>query len=218
MIYIVDDNFQFAEITKEYLESIYKNITIKAFYNPRVVLKNVFIDRPELIITDKGLPIVDGIALLENINQVYRPKAIMVSSMANNIMSDLVDEYMVKPCDYKILVMIIDKLLKIEVENEITISEQTINHILQNLKGTFADRLLIKQILYAYKDIKDLSITQVYDYMSEINGKSPYAIKEQISKIRKMNFSIVKINSIERSGNKEFLDSIFNLYCGKEAW
>lgn len=155
MIYIIDDNRMHADLLKEFLQSTYENYIVKAFYHPYELLNRVFIERPKLIILDNGMPGKDGIALIEEINLVYRPKTIMISGLPYLAVSDLVDEYFLKgSLNYNILKSVIDSLIcDFEDNSHLSLEEKTELYI-RKMNVNYFDKILLKKIIMNYEVIK----------------------------------------------------------------
>lgn len=114
-ILIIEDeetiSYELSELLKN---NEYEPIILKDFTNP---LEEILNTRPDLILLDINLPIMNGELLLKNLRSVSNIPVIMVTSLVNETdevlsMSYGADDYITKPYNPNILLLRIAAVLK----------------------------------------------------------------------------------------------------------
>lgn len=111
-VLIADDNRDYVLMTREYLMTSQKLDVVGCAYDGAEALNMIKLTRPDMVLLDLVMPSVDGIGVLEKLNDIeegYRPKVIVVSSAANEKLAKKVMNlgakyFMIKPVDYERLI------------------------------------------------------------------------------------------------------------------
>lgn len=117
-ILLIDDNKDLVLATKEGLEQHADIQIVGIAYNGKDGLSLIDELNPDLIIMDTVMPYVDGLTVLETLNErTYTPKIILLSSLSNDrviqkAMSLGADYFMTKPFDIDVLASRIGELLQ----------------------------------------------------------------------------------------------------------
>jgi two-component system response regulator YesN len=126
--------------------------------------------RPDLVITDIKMPLINGIDMLQKINNEYDFEKIILTSYSEF-------EYAKKAIDLRVF----DYLLK-------PIDEDKLKKIIQRVKEKIEERNILKQFKSAIKDYKNIELVNIEFYLKSDNNKSKYTqesikyIKENYSK------------------------------------
>jgi len=123
-ILIVDDEQQLALALKIRLQS--RGYQVVTASDGRQALELIPKEKPDLIILDVVMPVMDGYFCLREINQRFgRSKIPVVILTARDRMKELfdlegVEDYVVKPFDHDDLLVRIDRVFKRRTEIQIT--------------------------------------------------------------------------------------------------
>ena len=115
-ILVVDDEQQLALAVKIRLQS--RGYQVTTANDGQQALEAVDKDRPDLIILDVLMPVMDGYTFLRELNaRVGRGKVPVIILTARDRMKDLfevegIEDYIVKPFDYEDLLLRIDRAFK----------------------------------------------------------------------------------------------------------
>lgn len=114
---VADDNREFVGIIQEYLSEQPDIDVIGVAHNGEEILTIIEAERPDIVILDIIMPHLDGIGVLEKINEAVfkRPKIIMLTAFGQeNITQRVVelgaDYYVLKPFNMEVLVSRIRQL------------------------------------------------------------------------------------------------------------
>ncbi len=118
-IVLVDDNKEFCELVKEFLDQQDSMRVIGVAYNGIEGLELIKEHRPDVVILDIIMPHLDGIGVLEELNRlnmVQNQKIIMLTAFGHEEVNQRVVElgdnyYIMKPFDLEKLVDRIDQLM-----------------------------------------------------------------------------------------------------------
>lgn len=111
-IAIIDDHLIFLKGLTMLLEQEGDFEVIYACSNYSDLLKNLKLQKPDLLITDISMPEINGIELSKMIRQIYPTMKIMViSSYSNMIPASDVDGYLLKDTNSEILIESIKKVV-----------------------------------------------------------------------------------------------------------
>ncbi|MGH4052723.1 MAG: sporulation transcription factor Spo0A [Clostridium sp.] len=141
-IIIADDNKQFCTILNEYL-SIEKDIVVSGIAGDGVeALKLIEENKPDLVILDLIMPVLDGLGVLEGLSEMNlaaMPRIIVLSAVGNDKITQRAitlgaDYYVVKPFDMDVFIKRIRQMLNHTIcdgdaENTITYGRNTDNKI-----------------------------------------------------------------------------------------
>ncbi len=115
-ILVVDDEQQLALAVKIRLQSNgYQVVTAP---NGQVALEAIAKERPDLVIMDVLMPVMDGYSCLRAINTTYgRGKIPVIVLTARDRMKDLfelegIEDYVIKPFDHEDLLLRVERVLK----------------------------------------------------------------------------------------------------------
>lgn len=135
-ILLIDDNKDMVMSTKSGLEQIDGIEVVGIAYNGKDGLKLIDELNPDLVILDTVMPYVDGLTVLEKLNEKQvMPRIILLSSLSNDriiqkAMSLGADYFMTKPFDLGVLVSRINDLIpdsNLTAEKKAVYSNNTIN-------------------------------------------------------------------------------------------
>lgn len=114
---IADDNREFVRIIQEYLSEQADLEVVGVAYNGEEILGVIENSQPDVVILDIIMPHLDGIGVLERINEsMYRrPKIIMLTAVGQDCITQRVvelgaDYYLLKPFNMEVLVKWIRQL------------------------------------------------------------------------------------------------------------
>ena len=118
-IILVDDNKEFCELVKEYLDQQSNMHVIDVAYNGVEGLKLIKEQDPDVVILDIIMPHLDGIGVLEELNRqnmIQNQKIIMLTAFGHEEVTQRVVElganyYIMKPFDLEVLVERIEQLM-----------------------------------------------------------------------------------------------------------
>lgn len=110
-VVIVDDNREFVELLREYLEKQEDIEVAGVAYNGVEALEAISVTEPDVVVLDIIMPYLDGIGVLERLErqeQTRRPKVVMLTafgqeSITHRVMELGADYYILKPFDLNIL-------------------------------------------------------------------------------------------------------------------
>ena len=118
-ILVADDEEQLALALKIRLES--RGYQVTMVHNGQQALERVTAERPDLVILDVLMPVMDGYSCLRELNkQVGRGKIPVIILTARERLKDLfelegVEDYVVKPFDHEDLLIRIERIFKKQV-------------------------------------------------------------------------------------------------------
>ncbi|MDP4090434.1 MAG: sporulation transcription factor Spo0A [Bacillota bacterium] len=175
-VVIADDNREFCNILKDYFSGE-KDIEVSGVvHDGRAALEAIQERKPDLIILDMVMPYLDGLGVLERLNDMnssYRPKIIALSAIGQDSITHRAialgaDYYMVKPFDMSVLLNRIREMFEISKTSEEVTTKQHDRDAagMSNTKaddnGSLEDRIseIIWRIgipahIYGYKYIRD---------------------------------------------------------------
>ncbi|AZR73512.1 sporulation transcription factor Spo0A [Anoxybacter fermentans] len=118
-IVLVDDNKEFCELVREYLDQQENMQVVGVAYNGVEGLKLIEEHQPDVVILDIIMPHLDGIGVLEELNRknmIQNQKIIMLTAFGHEEVTQRVVElganyYIMKPFDLEKLVERIDQLM-----------------------------------------------------------------------------------------------------------
>lgn len=111
-VLIADDNREYVEVLTEYLKTNPRIEIVGSAYDGNEALSMIRMTEPDVLILDMVMPNLDGIGVLErlqNLKLSKRPKVLVVSAVLNDSIAaktiDLGAEYfMLKPVDFEVLI------------------------------------------------------------------------------------------------------------------
>ncbi len=128
-VLIADDNREFCELLKEFVNSQEDLLLAGIAYNGLEALDLVDQQKPDVIVLDLIMPHLDGIGVLEKISSsstAVKPKVIMLTAFGQESVTQRAvelgaDYYILKPFDFSVLATRIRQLAKgVEVANYIS--------------------------------------------------------------------------------------------------
>lgn len=109
-VLIADDNKDFVEILHEYFDSLDDMTVVGAAYNGQETLEMIEAQMPDVVLLDIIMPHLDGIGVLEKLNQINaaRPRIVMLTAFGQESITqravDLgADYFILKPFDLETL-------------------------------------------------------------------------------------------------------------------
>lgn len=137
-ILIVDDNKEFCDILTDFLSAQTDIIVTGIAGNGVDALKLIEEKKPDLVVLDIIMPLLDGLGVLENLNTMYldpMPRVIVLSAVgqekiAHRAISLGADYYVIKPFAIDVLVQRIRQLLdsticSSDIKKTVTCSDNT---------------------------------------------------------------------------------------------
>jgi len=124
-IIIADDNKEFCNILNDYLSKAKDIVVTGIAENGLEALKLIEEKKPDLVILDIVMPIIDGLGVLERLNTMELdplPRVIVLSSVGQEKITQKaialgVDYYVVKPFDMKVLINRIRQTLNSTIDD-----------------------------------------------------------------------------------------------------
>jgi len=158
----VEDNKEISEEIEFFLKPKFKN-----FYTAYDGAQGVELfkeHRPDLIITDIQMPVMDGISMIEAIREIDSEVGIIITTAFNE--SDYllraihlqVDGYIMKPLNFKKLLTRLEKVLEpIELKNKIFSQNSELQEINKNLDKIVKEKTKELAYLYSHDPLTGLS-------------------------------------------------------------
>ncbi len=118
-VLIVDDNKEFCEILKNYLDEQEGMEVVEVAYNGDEALEKIKETEPDVLLLDVIMPVLDGIGVLEKLKSEemkdYNPKIIMLTAFGHEDITQKAVNfgahyYIMKPFNMKILVKRINQI------------------------------------------------------------------------------------------------------------
>jgi two-component system, response regulator, stage 0 sporulation protein A len=114
---IVDDNREFVDIMQEFLSQHSDIALVGTAYDGEGILTIINDQQPDVVILDLVMPHLDGIGVLERINEIkgQRPKILVLTvfgqeKIMQQVMALGADYYLIKPCNIDVLLSRIRQL------------------------------------------------------------------------------------------------------------
>ena len=122
-VLIADDNREYVEILVEYLKTNPRIEIVGSAYDGNEALSMIRMTEPDILILDMVMPNLDGIGVLErlqNIKLTKRPKVLIVSAVLNDSIAARAialgaEYFMLKPVDFEVL---IDRIVMFALETQ----------------------------------------------------------------------------------------------------
>ncbi len=117
-VWVVDDDIGMLRLVESVLTS--NGYQVTTFNLPKIVLKSMKNDLPELVILDIIMPHMDGYKLCSEIKDMYKNKVKVMLFTAQSYEKELIkeahkdfgaDDYVTKPFDTKMLLQKVEKLV-----------------------------------------------------------------------------------------------------------
>ena len=108
-VLIADDNRDFVEVLKEYIERQDDMALVGAAYHGQEALEMIYREEPDAVVLDIIMPHLDGLGVLERIQSaVHRPKVVILTAFGHETMTQRAvslgaDYFILKPFDLEIL-------------------------------------------------------------------------------------------------------------------
>jgi len=175
----VEDEEQTQEYVVQILRLQFPQITILLAQNGRDGLNLYIQERPDIVVTDVRMPIVDGIQMAKKIRELNRDAHIIVLSAADetNYILEAIDigvnNYVLKPVNLERFTAAIDQCLdKINLNDQLKQKEEFIRQIAEDsLQGAYAEIKRLKNRLQAENVYLQQDAAREYNF-GEIIGQS----------------------------------------------
>ncbi|MFZ3102888.1 MAG: sporulation transcription factor Spo0A [Desulfitobacteriaceae bacterium] len=108
-VLLVDDNHEFIEVLKEYIQSQDDMSIVGVAYHGNEALELIYREAPDVVVLDIIMPHLDGLGVLEKLqNEVKKPRVIILSAFGQESMTQRAvnlgaDYYILKPFDLETL-------------------------------------------------------------------------------------------------------------------
>lgn len=135
-VLVADDNREFVEVLKEYINRQEDMTLIGVAYHGQEAVEMIFRDIPDVVVLDIIMPHLDGLGVLEKIqSHVQRPRIIILSAFGQETMTQRAvslgaDYYILKPFDLETLGRRIRQLQG--VDSVATTPNSVTNHVITN--------------------------------------------------------------------------------------
>lgn len=182
-ILIVDDNKEFCENAKQCLESYELFEVVGTAYDGKVGYELVLETKPDLLVTDIVMPVMDGLTLMSRINNntalSKKPKVIAVSatgydSIISNAMRLGAQFYFIKPFEMSALAERINEVLTDHSnENAGSVQSALKSRDLETNITMYIQQLGVPAHIKGYQYIRD-AIMMVIEDMEAINSITKY--------------------------------------------
>ncbi len=125
-VLLVDDNQNFIELLRDRIEFSDTFEVVGEANNGELALELMLSLRPDLVILDMIMPMLDGLGVLERFNQSgvkdYHPKIIILSAIGQDSLTSQAiglgaKYYMVKPIDFDLLIERLEQIIQEESKN-----------------------------------------------------------------------------------------------------
>lgn len=222
-ILLVDDNQNFIELLKDRIEFSDTFEVIGEAGNGEKALELMHALRPDIVILDMIMPVLDGLGVLERFyqsdNADYKPKIIILSAIGqDSITSQAITlgakYYMVKPIDFDLLIERLEQIIREEGTSTVTnvpmddfILQRRITEVLQllgvppHIKGFVYLRDAVAMV---YEDESYLArITKsLYPGIAKRHDSTPPRVERSIRNAVELTF---------QRGSKELFANFFNI-------
>lgn len=233
-VLIADDNLDLSKLLNEYI-SREKDMTVVGIVNDGANVVNKIIElKPDVVILDIIMPNLDGIGVLEKINELKlekRPSFIMLSAIGQDIFIQRAialgaEYYMIKPFNTEILISRIKQIIPNKQLKQFTMpsTKLPVASMSENINTNQASHLeaevtgLMREIgvpphVIGYQYIREAIIRAIEDhraYSSVTRTLYPAIAKKFSTTSQKVERSIR--NAIECTwsrGNQKSIDAIF---------
>ena len=157
----VEDNREISEEVEFFLKVKFKNLYVAYNGTEGVELFKKY--RPELIITDIQMPIMNGISMIELIREIDSDVAIIITTAFNE--SDYllkaihlqVDGYIMKPLNFKKLLARLEKVVyPIELKQQLLDTNTELKEINENLDKIVQEKTRELEYLYSHDPLTGL--------------------------------------------------------------
>lgn len=222
-ILLVDDNQNFIELLKDRIEFSDTFEVIGEAGNGEKALELMLELRPDIVILDMIMPVLDGLGVLERFNQAgavgYTPKIIILSAIGQDSLTSQAiglgaKYYMVKPIDFDLLIERLEQIIHEEGSVAVTaapvddfILQRRITEVLQmlgvppHIKGFVYLRDAVAMV---YEDESHLMrITKsLYPGIATRHDSTPQRVERSIRNAVELTF---------QRASKELFANFFNL-------
>ena len=224
ILYIEDDD-DLRNSVGELLLNFTDNLILAK--NGKEGLKQYDLCRPDLIITDIQMPVMDGIEMIRQIRDSDHDFPIIVTTAYNDqdllvqLIESGIEHYVQKPIDYDIFLgklLNIGKMIKTEHELEeknLVIMNQTRAHAMDEILKQIAHhwRQPLNTLALTIQDIEFAREANELDegYLSRFSQKSMHIIKQMSSTINTFYKFSEQPEEVESFGLKEAVDECYTL-------
>ena len=139
-ILVADDNKEFANIVREFLSRYEEFDVIGVAYNGNEAIKMAFDEKPDVIILDIIMPIIDGIGVMQKINEsnmTKKPEVLILSAVSQEKMTKEAINlgascFMLKPFDLEVLEKRIKSITQKTKNIVKAVNENKVKYIVNN--------------------------------------------------------------------------------------
>ena len=207
----VEDNKEIAEEIVFFLEPLVKELYVA--YNGEEGLALYKEHKPDLVVTDIQMPIMNGIDMIKKIHEIDEHFPVIITTAFNEptylleAINQQVDAYLLKPLELKKLIQSIKKVIEVlELRSQLTTQNELLKEINRDLNAAVNKKTEEVQYLYTHDAATDLPnyVSLLQELASE---QYTYIILLDISQFSLINKQYGKViaNAILRTAAQELL-------------
>ena len=170
-VIIADDNRDFCNILLDYFETIDKFEVIDICNNGNEVLDSLARHEPDVLIFDLIMPHLDGIGVLEKINEIYpksHTKIIVLTAFGQeNTTQQAVQHYILKPFNLQILGGQIEQVVGHTVQKDEKANAQPVNQLTSFLAMTVTSKNIEAETTHILHEIGIPVHVRGYQYLRD---------------------------------------------------
>jgi DNA-binding NtrC family response regulator len=196
----VEDEEHTQELVTQILRSIYPHITIHLAQNGQAGLSLFEKCRPDIVVTDVRMPIMNGIQMAKKIKELNEDVYIIVLSAADDVDHILeainigINNYVLKPIDFEKFNATFERCVeKLNLREQLRQAEKYIRLMAEDsLQGAYAEIKQLKDRLQAENIHLNQEISRRYNF-GEIVGESKALahVFSQVEQVSPMNATVL---------------------------
>lgn len=176
----VEDEKNTQEIVTQFLRSLYPQITIHLAQNGQEGLKLFEEFKPDIVVTDVRMPIMNGIEMSKKIKELNEDVYILVLSAADDVDHIIdainigINNYVLKPIDMEKFIATFERCVeKLRLREQLRQKEEYIRNMAEDsLQGAYAEIKRLKERLQTENIYLEHEVAQHQNF-GELIGNSP---------------------------------------------